>query len=112
MKISNMASSPISKSTISTSNAATEQRPLTEDNVDPAKTTKRADPATQDASVKISPESAAMAVRETNSEQGSPVSLGNSSRSSKEEETVRYIERPPLNRKNSMRNTANDLGDS
>jgi hypothetical protein len=75
MQIGNIASSPTSERTISTSNAATEQQSLSEDNADPAQTTKQADPATQDAAVTISPEGAAMASQETSSGQGSAANV-------------------------------------
>lgn len=70
MQISNIASSPTSEQTISTSNAATEQQSLSEDNADPAQRTKPVDVATQDAAVTISPEGAAMASQERDGDQG------------------------------------------
>lgn len=70
MQISNLASSPTSERTISTSNAVMEQQSLSQDNADPGQTTKQADVATQDAAVTISPEGAAMASQESDGDQG------------------------------------------
>ncbi len=75
MQISNIASSPTSERTISTSNAATEQQSLSGDNADPGQTTNQADAATQDAAVTISPEGAAMASQESDGGQGSTTNV-------------------------------------
>ena len=85
MQIGNVASSPISERTISTSSAATDQRSVSDDNVDAAQTTQAAqtaqttatqatqpaDAATQDSAVTISPEGAAMASQDASSDAGS-----------------------------------------
>jgi hypothetical protein len=83
MQIGNAASSPTLARTISTSSAATDQRSISDDSVDPAKTveatqtaqttqaTKLADAATQDSAVTISPEGAAMASQDASSGEGS-----------------------------------------
>ncbi|MDN7180482.1 hypothetical protein M0D69_21260 [Caballeronia sp. SEWSISQ10-4 2] len=75
MQISNIASSPTSERTISTSNAATEQQSLSGDNADPGQTTNQADATTQDAAVTISPEGAAMASQESDGGQGSTTNV-------------------------------------
>jgi len=74
MQIGNAVSSPIPEPTISASSAATDQRSISDDNVDPAQasqTTKPADAATQDSAVTISPEGAAMAGQDASSDEGS-----------------------------------------
>ena len=85
MQIGNVASSPISERTISTSSAATDQRSASDDNVDAAQTTQAAqtaqttatqatqpaDATTQDSAVTISPEGAAMASQDASSDAGS-----------------------------------------
>ena len=80
MQISNAAASPTSERMISTLNAATDQRSVSDDNVDPAQitqtvqvaqATKPADATTQDSAVTISPEGAAMAGEDASSDQGS-----------------------------------------
>ena len=74
MQIGNAASLPTQERTISTSSAATDQRSISDDNVDPAQTaqaTNPADVATQDSAVTISPEGAAMASQGASSDQGS-----------------------------------------
>jgi hypothetical protein len=87
MQIGNVASSPTSERTISTSSAATDQRSVSDDNVDAAQTTQAAqtakttqtttqatqpaDAATQDSAVTISPEGAAMASQDASSDAGS-----------------------------------------
>ncbi|CAN7703034.1 hypothetical protein [Caballeronia sp. 15711] len=73
MQIGNVASSPISEQTISTSSAATDQRSVSDDNVDPtqaAQSTTPADAATQDSAVTISPEGAALANQDASSDDG------------------------------------------
>ena len=85
MQIGNVASSPTSERTISTSSAATDQRSVSDDNVDAAQTTQAAqtaqttatqatqpaDATTQDSAVTISPEGAAMASQDASSDAGS-----------------------------------------
>ena len=74
MQIGNAASPPNQERTISTSSAATDQRSVSNDDVDPAQTTqatKPADVATQDSAVTISPEGAAMAGQDASSDEGS-----------------------------------------
>ena len=79
MQIGNVASSPTSERTISTSSAETDQRSISGDNVDPAQTTqtaqttqatKAADATTQDSAVSISPEGAALASQNAGSGEG------------------------------------------
>jgi hypothetical protein len=79
MQIGNVASSPTSQRTISTSSAANDQRSISGDNVDPAQTTqtaqttqatKAADATTQDSAVSISPEGAALASQDAGSGEG------------------------------------------
>jgi hypothetical protein len=76
MQIGNVGSSPTSERTIATSSAATDQRSISDNNVDPtqttqaAQTTKPADAATQDSAVTISPEGAAMAGQDASSDDG------------------------------------------
>ena len=85
MQIGNVASSPTSERTISTSSGATDQRSVSDDNVDAAQTTQAAqtaqttatqatqpaDATTQDSAVTISPEGAAMASQDASSDAGS-----------------------------------------
>jgi hypothetical protein len=77
MQIGSAASSPTQERTISTSSAATDQRSISDDNVDPAQATQTtqatnsADVATQDSAVTISPEGAAMAGQDASSAEGS-----------------------------------------
>jgi hypothetical protein len=80
MQIGNAASPPTSERTISTSSAATDQRSVSDESVDPAQAvqatqttqaTKPADAATQDSAVTISPEGAAMASQDASSDEGS-----------------------------------------
>jgi hypothetical protein len=80
MQISNTASSPTSERAISTSSAATDQRSISDESVDPTQAvqttqttqttqaTKSADAATQDSAVTISPEGAAMASQDASSD--------------------------------------------
>ena len=85
MQIGNAASSPTQERTIATSSAATDQRSISDDNVDAAQTTQAAqtaqttatqatqpaDATTQDSAVTISPEGAAMASQDASSDAGS-----------------------------------------
>jgi hypothetical protein len=77
MQIGNAVSSPALERTGSASSAATGQRSLSDDTVDPvqttqaAQTTKPADAATQDSAIRISPEGAAMADQDARSDDGS-----------------------------------------
>ena len=85
MQIGNVASSPTSERTISTSSGATDQRSVSDDNVDAAQTTQAAqtaqttatqatqpaDATTQDSAVTISPEGAAMASQDASGDAGS-----------------------------------------
>ncbi|CAN7737629.1 hypothetical protein [Caballeronia sp. LjRoot31] len=80
MQLSNIASSPTSERTISTSSPATDPWSVSDDNVDPAQTTQTAqttqatnpaDATTQDSAVTISPEGAAMAGQDASSDDGS-----------------------------------------
>jgi len=74
MQIGNAVSSPIQEPPISASSAATDQRSISDDNVDPAQasqTTQPADATTQDSAVTISPEGAAMAGQDASSDEGS-----------------------------------------
>jgi len=74
MQIGNAASSPTQERTIATSSAATDQRSISDDNVDAVQTTRATNPAdvaTQDSAVTISPEGAAMASQDASSDEGS-----------------------------------------
>ena len=74
MQIGNAASSPTQERTISASSAATDQRSISDDNVDPVQTTQAtnaADVVTQDSAVTISPEGAAMASQDASSDESS-----------------------------------------
>lgn len=81
MQITNAASSPTQERTISTSNAATDQRSVSSGGVDAAQTTqttqatKPADVATQDSAVTISPKGAAMASQDASTDEGSTSSV-------------------------------------
>jgi hypothetical protein len=69
-EIGKTAWSPTPERAISTSNSATEQRSISEDNVVPADTQVESDISTQDSAVSISPEGAAMAREQANGNQG------------------------------------------
>ena len=74
MQIGNAASSPTQERTISASSAATDQRSISDDNVDPVQATQATNPAdlaTQDSAVTISPEGTAMASQDASSDEGS-----------------------------------------
>jgi hypothetical protein len=74
MQIGNAASSPTQERTILASSAATDQRSISSDNVDPVQATQATNPAdvaTQDSAVTISPEGTAMASQDSSSDEGS-----------------------------------------